>query len=91
MALLALAGLVLMVACARTHIARQDWERMSANDKTLYVRTLLGHEKAKEAKGGNVRLFPERPDQYVKRIDTAYQRGDSRDVDTIFEEMGVKR
>ena len=50
---------------------------MSANEKSLYVRTLLGHEKTKEAKGGNDRVFTRSIDEYVKGIDDAYARGDS--------------
>ena len=61
---------------------------MSPIEKTLYVRTLLGHEKAKEAKGGNDLVFKEPADDYVKRIDDAYTHGDKRNVDAIFEEMG---
>jgi len=64
---------------------------MSANEKTLYVRTLLGHEKTKEAKGGNDRVYRLSIDDYVKRIDDAYARGDQRTVDAVFEEMGSPR
>jgi len=64
---------------------------MSANEKALYVRTLLGHEKTKEAKGGNDRVFPLSIGDYVTRIDAAYARGDQRTVDAIFEEMGSPR
>ncbi len=64
---------------------------MSLNEKTLYVRTLLGHEKSKEAKGGNDRVFTQNAGDYVKRIDDAYARGDRRSVDAIFEEMGSPR
>jgi hypothetical protein len=64
---------------------------MSANEKTLYVRTLLGHEKTKDAKGGNDRVFRQEASDYVKRIDDAYARGDQRSVDAIFETMGSPR
>ena len=64
---------------------------MSANEKTLYVRTLLGHEKTKEAKGGNDRVFSRSVDEYVQGIDTAYANGDQRTVDAIFETMGRRR
>ena len=80
--------LLLLFACNRTNIDRAEWKAMSANEKTLYVRTLLGHEKAKEAKGGNDRVFTRVADDYVKRIDDAYAYGDKRNVDAIFEEMG---
>lgn len=77
------------IACHRTNISRAQWEQMSPNEKTLYVRTLLGHEKTKEAKGGNDRVFPQSADAYVTRIDGAYAHGDQRSVDAVFEEMGI--
>jgi predicted Fe-S protein YdhL (DUF1289 family) len=85
------AAIVLALACQRTNIDRAQWQSMSPNEKTLYVRTLLGHEKTKEAKGGNDRVFSQTADDYVKRIDDAYARGDQRTVDAIFEEMGTRR
>jgi hypothetical protein len=83
--------LLLALACHRTNIDRAQWQSMSANEKSLYVRTLLGHEKTKDAKGGNDRVFPRSIDDYVKGIDDAYARGDTRTVDTIFETMGSPR
>jgi predicted Fe-S protein YdhL (DUF1289 family) len=83
--------IVILLACHRTNIDRAQWQSMSANEKTLYVRTLLGHEKTKEAKGGNDRVFTRSIDEYVKGIDDAYARGDQRPVDMIFETMGRTR
>ena len=83
--------LLLSLACHRTNIDRAQWQAMSPNEKTLYVRTLLGHEKTKEAKGGNDRVFRLSIDDYVKRIDDAYARGDQRTADAIFEAMGSPR
>lgn len=83
--------LLLALSCHRTNIDRAHWQSMSQNEKTLYVRTLLGHEKTKEAKGGNRRVFAQSAGDYVKRIDDAYARGDQRSVDAIFEEMGSQR
>jgi hypothetical protein len=82
---------VILLACHRTDIDRAQWQSMSANQKSLYVRTLLGHEKTKEAKGGNDRVFTRSIDDYVKGIDDAYVRGDRRSVDAIFETMGSPR
>ena len=82
---------LLLIACAQTHLDRAEWQRMSAEKKTLYVRTLLGHQKVKEAKGGNAQVFDKTPEEYARRIDAAYARGEQRDVDTIFEEMGTRR
>jgi hypothetical protein len=83
--------LLLLLSCHRTNIDRAQWQSMSPKEKTLYVRTLLGHEKTKEAKGGNQRVFTQTADDYVKRIDDAYAHGDQRTVDAIFEEMGTNR
>lgn len=83
--------ILLVLACHRTNIDRAQWQSMSPNEKTLYVRTLLGHEQTKQAKGGNDRAFGSTADDYVKRIDDAYARGDQRTVDAIFEEMGSPR
>jgi hypothetical protein len=83
--------LLLILSCHRTNIDRAQWHSMSSNEKTLYVRTLLGHEKTKDAKGGNDRVFSRSIDDYVKGIDDAYARGDTRSVDAIFESMGSPR
>jgi hypothetical protein len=80
-----------ILSCQRTNISRAQWQQMPPNEKTLYVRTLLGHEKTKAAKGGNDLVFAMPADVYVKRIDDAYARGDQRTVDAIFEEMGTRR
>ncbi|MEK6375232.1 MAG: hypothetical protein AABO58_21365 [Acidobacteriota bacterium] len=87
----ALLAALLLLACAQTHVDRAHWQRMSTEDKTLYVRSLLGREKVKEAKGGNARAFERPAEEYARRIDEAYARGERRDVDALFEEMGSKR
>jgi hypothetical protein len=89
-ALLAAIALIIL-ACQRTNISRAQWQQMPQNEKTLYVRTLLGHEKSREAKGGNDLVFTMPAEEYVKRIDEAYARGDQRTVDAVFEEMGTRR
>jgi predicted Fe-S protein YdhL (DUF1289 family) len=85
------AAFLILLACHRTNIDRAQWQSMSANEKSLYVRTLLGHEKTKEVKGGNDRVFTRSIDDYVSGIDDAYSRGDTRTVDAIFESMGTRR
>jgi predicted Fe-S protein YdhL (DUF1289 family) len=85
------AAVILVLSCHRTNIDRAQWQSMSTNEKALYVRTLLGHEKTKEAKGGNDRVFTRSIDEYVKGIDDAYAHGDTRTVDAIFETMGKPR
>jgi hypothetical protein len=83
--------IVLLLACSHSHLDRCAWQRLPPEQKTLYVRTLLGHEKAKEAKGGNDRVYPAPAEEYARRIDRAYALGETRDVDAVFEEMGERR
>jgi hypothetical protein len=64
---------------------------MSPNEKTLYVRSLLGHEQAKESKGGAPLVHPQPAEAYVQAIDAAYKQGETRDVDTLFDTMGTPR
>jgi predicted Fe-S protein YdhL (DUF1289 family) len=88
---LATLGMTFVLACAQTHLDRAEWQRMSTEQKTLYVRTLLGEQQAKAAKGGNARTFDRPAEEYARRIDEAYARGEQRDVDALFEEMGTTR
>jgi predicted Fe-S protein YdhL (DUF1289 family) len=83
--------LLLAFACARTHIDRAHWQRMSRDEKTLYVRSLLGHEQAKESKGGNPLVYPRPAEEYVQAIDAAYAHGEAHDVASVFDAMGTPR
>jgi hypothetical protein len=86
-----IAIVLVALACHRTNISRAQWQQMPRTEKALYVRTLLGHEKTREVKGGNDLVFTRPVEEYVNRIDEAYARGDERTVDVIFEEMGERR
>lgn len=79
--------LLLALACARDTISRAEWERMSQHDRVLYVSSLMGAEKAKDAKGGGGREKTHPAEDYVKQIDDAYARGDQRAVPQIFAEL----
>lgn len=83
--------LIALLSCSRGSIDRAHWQSMSKNDKTLYVRSLLGAEKVKDRKGGNTRHFDRSAEEYVAAIDAAYARGDARDAGEIFESMGASR
>jgi hypothetical protein len=78
----------LLFACSPGHVAHADWQRMSHDDRVLYVNTLLGAEKVKDAKGGTGKTYTLSPEDYVKQIDAAYARGDARNPDQIFAELG---
>jgi len=88
---LALLLLIAVAACGANRVDRARWIAMSPREKTIYMRSMIGHEEAKSAKGGNDRHFPLSADEYVRRIDAAYARGDRRAPATIFEEMGSTR
>jgi hypothetical protein len=60
---------------------------MSREDRVLYVQSLLGEEKAKDAKGGRGRTYDRPPEEYVNHIDQAYARGDEREAHQIFAEL----
>ena len=64
---------------------------MSPSEKTLYVSSLLGGEKAKQAKNGGGRVYNAPAETYVARIDEAYARGDRRDPSVIFAELADRR
>ncbi|HVR37469.1 MAG TPA: hypothetical protein VMU84_00115 [Thermoanaerobaculia bacterium] len=63
---------------------------MSSDAKMLYVSSLVGAERVKEAKGGGGKKYEDAAEEYVKRIDDAYARGDERDPDAIFAGMGAR-
>lgn len=76
---------LLVFACSRTIITRERWRAMPPAEKALLVKTLIGAEKARDAKGGNPKHFSHPADDYVRRIDDAYTHGDRRDVNALFE------
>ena len=84
----ALALTLLLAACA-PRIGATAWERMGRREKVIYVRSLIGHERVKARKGGNRLHYNLSPEEYVRRIDAAYRRGDQRKPAAIFEGMGT--
>jgi hypothetical protein len=81
-------SLLLALTCARETIDRDRWQHMTHDDRILYVRSLIGAEKVKDAKGGGGRTYDRPAEDYVTRIDQAYARGDARTVPEIFAELG---
>jgi hypothetical protein len=74
---------VVVLACTQ-HMDRDRWQHMSQPEKQIYVRSLIGGEQTKNAKGGTGHRYARDPDGYVKRIDKAYSRGDKREPSLIF-------
>jgi hypothetical protein len=82
-----LASLLLLAACARGTVTRDEWLRMPHGDRVMYVRSLVGSEKVKNAKGGHGRSYVRPVEEYVAQIDRAYGKGDQRPVHEIFREF----
>ncbi|HET7434939.1 MAG TPA: hypothetical protein VFN10_09540 [Thermoanaerobaculia bacterium] len=83
--------LLLFLACASPNeMDRAKWQSLSHDDRVLFVKTLIGAEQSKNAKGGGGLNYNEDAAVYAQRIDDAYARGDQRRVDEIFAEMGTK-
>ena len=78
-------ALIALLSCSRGHIDRAEWQRMSHDDRVLYVSSLIGAQKVKDAKGGGGKTYDAPPEHYVSDIDAAYARGDHRDPEEIFE------
>jgi hypothetical protein len=64
---------------------------MPPAEKMLWIRQMIGAEKAKAAKGGNERSWSQPPESYVTRTDARYAAGDQRDVRAIFESLADGR
>ena len=82
-----LAPFLLLLAFCTPRVDRARWTHMPQSEKTLYVKSLLGAERVKAAKGGTPRQYSHTPDDYVKRIDSAYATGDSRDPAAILGDL----
>ena len=87
---IAIVLLALVLACARGK-DRAAWLSMPPPERVLYVKVLLGAENAKKAKGGNDRTYSGTPEEYAKRIDEAYARGDQRDVSDVFASIADRK
>lgn len=78
---------VLSLACSRDTIDPGEWQRMSPDARVLYVKSLVGAEKVKDAKGGGGKRYDRPAEEYVAAIDAAIARGDQREVHEIFMEL----
>jgi hypothetical protein len=75
--------------CARDSVSSVQWQRMSHDDRVLYVKSMMGAEQVKNAKGGRGHHYARPAEDYVKIIDDKYARGDTRNVPDIFAELGT--
>jgi hypothetical protein len=80
--------LLLLLACSRDTVDRQQWARMPQHDRVLYVRSLIGAEHVKTAKGGGGMTYDQPAEVYVMEIDRAYASGEQRTVKEVFAGLG---
>ena len=73
-----------VLACCTPRVDRARWQHMPPSEKTLYVKSLLGAEKVKDAKGGTGHRYSSSPEDYVRKIDEAYARGERREPSAVF-------
>ena len=85
--LLVIALLLVSLACSRDTIDAAEWQEMSPDARALYVKSLVGAEKVKDAKGGGGKSYDRPAEEYVAAIDAAIARGDQREVHEIFLEL----
>ena len=86
----AVAALLFVISCA-ANVSRDDWRRMSPDEKTLYVKSLIGGEVARERKGGEARKRTPAPHEIIEAIDAAYANGDTRSAEEIFNTLAVRQ
>ena len=78
--------LIFVLACT-PRVDHARWSHMPQSEKALYVKSLLGAEKVKAAKGGSPRHYSRSADEYVKQIDAAYAAGDSREPAAVLGDL----
>lgn len=79
---------LLVAACDRGGVSAARWQEMSSEEKALVVSSLIGGETASARKGGQPASYSGTPEEYVERIDAAYGRGDRRNVEEIWRDLG---
>ena len=84
---LALAACFAIASCGRAEISAEKWKGLSPQDKTLVVESLLGHEAARDAKGGQGRAHPRDTIWYLDEIDARYAKGETRSVSELWNEL----
>ena len=76
-----------LLACGRPEVTRNDWTKMDAKEKTLVVRAIEGHQEAVYRKGGQKVEYHASVDEYIRKIDEQYARGDQRNVSAIWRDL----
>jgi hypothetical protein len=78
---------ILLAACGQTEMPAERWQQMGAEEKELFVRSLIGGEAAASAKGSEGRRYSRPSSDYVELLDARYRQGDQRSVEQIWPEL----
>ena len=78
---------LLLFSCGAHEVTKQEWSKMSATEKDMVVRSLLGGETAADAKGGFGEKYSKTPDAYRAEIDRRYAAGEQRSVNEVWGEL----
>lgn len=78
---------ILLAGCGQTEMQAERWQRMRADEKELFVLSLIGGEAAASAKGSEGKRYTRPSSEYVELLDERYRQGDRRTVEQIWVEL----
>ena len=78
---------ILLAGCGQTEMQAERWQQMSADEKELFVQSLIGGEAAASAKGSEGKRYSRPSAEYVELLDARYREGDPRTVEQIWPEL----
>jgi hypothetical protein len=78
---------ILLAGCGQVEMPAERWQQMSAEEKDLFVRSLIGGERAASAKGSEGKRYSRPSAEYVGILDARYREGDRRTVEQIWPEL----
>ncbi|MFN2442778.1 MAG: hypothetical protein ABR517_08850 [Thermoanaerobaculia bacterium] len=86
-AALSLLLVTLLTGCGQSEMPAERWQQMSAGEKDLFVRSLIGGEAAASAKGAGGKRYSKSAGEYVEILDARYRGGDRRTVERIWPDL----
>ena len=78
---------LVLAGCGQTEMQAEKWQQMSADEKELFVLSLIGAEAAASAKGSEGKRYSRPSSEYVELLDARYREGDQRTVEQIWPEL----
>jgi hypothetical protein len=78
---------ILLAGCGQTEMQPEKWHQLSAAERELFVRSLIGAEAAASAKGSGGKRYSRSASEYMELLDARYREGDRRTVERIWPEL----